>query len=87
MHSVSNLAGCYEALGRSSEALPLYEMALRARERTLGPEHPDTLFSVNNLAVCYVVYQALGRYSEALPLYERDLEASERTLGHSAQIH
>ena len=84
MHSVSNLAGCYEALGRSSEALPLYEMALRARERTLGPEHPDTLFSVNNLALCY---QALGRDSEALPLYERDLEASERTLGHSAQIH
>ena len=32
----------------------------------LGKEHPDTLISVNNLAV---LYQAQGRYGEAEPLY------------------
>jgi hypothetical protein len=32
-------------------AQPLYERALEARERVLGKEHPDTLASVNNLAV------------------------------------
>ena len=43
-----------------------------------GKEHPDTLTSVNNLAV---LYQAQGRYGEAEPLYKRALEASERVLG------
>ena len=68
----------YESQGRYGEAEPLYRRALEARERVLGPEHPDTLTSVNNLAA---LYQAQGRYGEAEPLYRRALEASERVLG------
>ena len=44
----------------------------------LGPEHPETLTSVNNLAE---LYRSQGRYGEAEPLYRRALEASERVLG------
>ena len=44
----------------------------------LGKEHPDTLVSVNNLAL---LYEAQGRYGEAEPLYRRALEAYERVLG------
>ncbi|APZ54423.1 Tetratricopeptide repeat-containing protein [Salipiger abyssi] len=44
----------------------------------MGPEHPDTLTSVNNLAV---LYRSTGRYGEAEPLYRRALEARERVLG------
>ncbi len=44
----------------------------------LGPEHPDTLTSVNNLAV---LLMSQGDYAGAAPLYRRALEARERVLG------
>ena len=44
----------------------------------LGPRHPDTLASLNNLAV---LYQAQGRYGEAEPLYREALQASREALG------
>ena len=47
-------------------------------ERILGKEHPDTLTSINNLAV---LYQYQDRYEEAEPLCIRVLEARERLLG------
>jgi hypothetical protein len=43
-------------------------MVLSMVERVLGPEHPDTLVSVNNLAE---LYRRQGRYTEAEPLYQR----------------
>ena len=55
-----------------------YQRALTARERVLGPDHPDTLISVNNLAF---LYESTGRYGEAEPLYQRALTARERVLG------
>ena len=51
---------------------------LEASERTLGPEHPSTLISVNNLAVLYSSKVALPKRSRCTL---RDLEARERTLG------
>ena len=44
----------------------------------LGPEHPDTLFSVNNLGF---LYHTQGRYSDAEQLFKRALVARERVLG------
>ena len=44
----------------------------------LGPEYPNTLDTVNNLAV---LYWQQGKYEEAEPLYQRALEARERVLG------
>ena len=52
--------------------------ALEACERTLGPDHPDTLISVSKLGT---LYRDQGRNDEAEPLYVRALEARERTLG------
>jgi hypothetical protein len=66
------------ALGDAAGALPLYRRALESCERVLGPEHPDTLGSLNNLAGCL---WALGDAAGALPLYRRALESSERVLG------
>src|SRR5215472_9427389 len=51
---------------------------LTARERVLGPDHPDTLTSRNNLANAY---QAAGRTDEAITLHEQNLTARERVLG------
>ena len=77
-YQLDNLAGLYQAQGRYGEAEPLFKRALEVNERVLGPEHPDTLTSVNNLAALYLVQ---GRYGEAEPLYKRVIEASERVLG------
>ena len=60
------------------EAISLHEQALAARERVLGPDHPDTLNSRHNLAIAY---QAAGRTEEAISLHEQTLAAHERVLG------
>ena len=54
------------------------EQVLAARERVLGPDHPSTLQSRNNLAVGYRV---AGRLDEAITLHEQVLAARERVLG------
>ncbi|MFN8083979.1 MAG: tetratricopeptide repeat protein [Dermatophilaceae bacterium] len=48
------------------------------REQVLGPDHPDTLASRNNLAGAY---QAAGDLGQAIPLYEATLTDIERVLG------
>ncbi|GAA4102765.1 tetratricopeptide repeat protein [Nonomuraea soli] len=62
-------------LGR---AIPLLEQTLADRERVLGPDHPHTLTSRNNLAYAYETAGDLGR---AIPLLEQTLAAFERVLG------
>ena len=42
------LAELLRQMGRYDEAEPLYLRDLEASERTLGPEHPDTLTTVAN---------------------------------------
>ena len=44
----------------------------------LGEEHPDTLLSMNNLAV---TYRSLGRWNEAVKVFEACLEIKKRVLG------
>ena len=65
-------------MGRHEQALPLYQRALAIREKALGPDHPDTATSLNNLAG---LYQAMGRHEQALPLYQRALAMMRKTLG------
>jgi tetratricopeptide (TPR) repeat protein len=61
-----------------AEALPLYEQTLALGKAKLGPEHPETLTSMNNLALAY---QTAGRLAEALPLYEQTLALHKAKLG------
>ena len=68
----------YRAQGRLAEAEPLWQRALAIRERALGPDHPDTAQSLNNLAV---LYRDQGRLAEAEPLWQRALAIWERALG------
>jgi hypothetical protein len=44
-----NLASAYQETGRAAEAIPPHERTLADCERVLGPDHPDTLASRNNL--------------------------------------
>src|SRR5262249_39310648 len=47
---LNNLAGLLQAQGDFMGARPLYERALAINEKVLGPEHPETATSLNNLA-------------------------------------
>jgi tetratricopeptide (TPR) repeat protein len=59
-------------------AEPLYRRALEIQEQILGPEHPDTATSLNNLAI---LLDAQGKLAAAEPLYRRTLEIQEKVLG------
>jgi len=65
-------------MGQYAQALPLYQRALAIREKALGPDHPSTGTSLNNLAG---LYRAMGQYAQALPLYQRALAIREKALG------
>lgn len=67
----------YQA-GRYQEALPLAQQALHIKERVLGPAHPDTIISLNNLAA---LYKGMGAYSKALPLHVRAFQISKNVHG------
>jgi RNA polymerase sigma factor (sigma-70 family) len=68
----------YADLGRHAEALKLHEETLRLRKTKLGPDHPDTLASMHNLANSYA---ELGRHAEALKLREETLRLQKAKLG------
>ncbi|MBL0926830.1 MAG: tetratricopeptide repeat protein [Phycisphaerales bacterium] len=72
--------------GRSSEwvnerierSRVINERMLEDRARVLGEDHPDTLASMNNLAI---VYNKLRRFDKCDELNRRGLETSIRVLG------
>jgi tRNA A-37 threonylcarbamoyl transferase component Bud32 len=65
-------------LGEESLAVEVVQKALATRKAKLGPDHPDTLTSMNNLAA---VYEASGQLAKAVLLYEETLEKQKATLG------
>ena len=64
-------------LGMPQLALTLTDSVTRAGD-TLGPVHPSTLTSRNNLATAY---QVAGRLDEAITLFEQNLKDFERIQG------
>ena len=62
----------------AAQAIAVGEPLLADHERVLGPDHPDTLASRNDLAEAY---RDAGRAAEAIPLHERTLADRERVLG------
>jgi tetratricopeptide (TPR) repeat protein len=67
----------YQA-GKFAEAIPLAQRFWELSEQALGPEHPDTAISLNNLAALYGV---TGQYAQAEPLHQRALRIKEKALG------
>ena len=76
--SGNNLATTYDAIGRTSDAIELFEHVLLLRKLVLGPENPDTLNTMSNLArAC----QTAGRRDDAIRLYEAVLKGRTKALG------
>jgi serine/threonine protein kinase len=74
------IGGAYNRLYQNGNglAVPHLERALKLRQDHLGPDHPDTLATMNILANAY---QCLDRHGEAIALMERRLEIGKATLG------
>ncbi len=66
------------ALGEYGPATALLEKARSARSARLGPTHPGTISSMNNLGE---VYRAAGRLDRAVPLLEETLALMRAELG------
>jgi serine/threonine protein kinase len=88
------LGRTYRDLGLDEKAVQAYERAVAVRREALGPEHPETMVSLTNLADLRRevdddnrmiglarAYLAAGRRDEAIPLLERTLKLREATLG------
>ena len=56
----------------------MHRQTLELREKVLGPEHPDTLTSMNNLAE---VLTDQGKYEAAEEMHRQVLELREKVLG------
>ena len=73
------LVGRYAASwGRTVLAVARFRQAAEYQETALGPDHPDTLTSRNNLAYGY---ESAGDLARAIPLYEQTVADRERVLG------
>jgi tetratricopeptide (TPR) repeat protein len=69
---------CLHSEGRYTEAEGLLKQAMETHKRMLGQEHPDTLSSMNNLAL---TYRKQGRWKEAEVQFTQVLETKKRVLG------
>src|ERR1039458_8575261 len=65
---------------RYPEAKKLVHEALDGRQRSLGPNHPATLASMNNLGL---LLRGEGRYAEAEKLFRQLLDTQRRAVGPS----
>ncbi|KAF8536533.1 hypothetical protein BDD12DRAFT_781369 [Trichophaea hybrida] len=63
--------------GKYEQAEQMNRRALEGREKVLGPDHPDTMTSVNNLAQ---VLQSQGKCEQAEQMNRRVLEGREKVL-------
>ena len=68
----------YTKHGRYDKALRYYKRALAGKEKCLGVDHPDTLATVNDMAL---VFQAQGQYDKALKYHERAFLGRPTRLG------
>jgi tetratricopeptide (TPR) repeat protein len=63
--------------GEYKEALSYYEKALKSRQQSLPPNHPDFAKSYNNIGL---VYSRMGEYSKALSSYEKTVEIDKKSV-------
>ncbi|KAF8252525.1 TPR-like protein [Wilcoxina mikolae CBS 423.85] len=73
-----HLAECLQSQGKYEQAGEMHRRALHGLEKTLGPEHPETLGSLSSMAD---LYKRQGRFTDAQQLYERASTGFMKILG------
>jgi tetratricopeptide (TPR) repeat protein len=74
----NTLGGSLLGLGEGELAIAMFEKSWSTRKDVLGPNHADTLTSMNNLALGY---QVAGKWDEAIALTEKTLQRMRSALG------
>jgi tetratricopeptide (TPR) repeat protein len=77
------LGNSYRELGYPEKAIGLLTLARDTLEAAAGPDHPDTLATLNHLALAYL---AAGRTAEAVALHERVRDACVRVFGEADPV-
>src|SRR5262249_20655600 len=72
------LGNSLRGLGYTEKATALFTKARATFSARLGPDHPDTLATMNDLAGAY---RDVSMYDRALPLFEDTLALSKAKLG------
>ncbi|KAL4751018.1 hypothetical protein BDW72DRAFT_193288 [Aspergillus terricola var. indicus] len=75
---IENVGACLNTDGRYNKAEELLVQVMETRKQVLGPEHPDTLTSMANLAS---TYWNQGRWKEAEELLVQVTETRKGVLG------
>jgi Tetratricopeptide repeat len=70
------LADLYRSEHKIQEATVLYQESETLREKQYGPDKPQVVKSLNDLATCYSLQ---GRYDQAEPLYKRVMGILQRS--------
>jgi hypothetical protein len=65
---LQTIGDAYRGIGLYGPAIAHLERARDLRQQELGPDHPDTLLTLNNLATAY---HMTGKLAEAIDLYAR----------------
>ncbi len=76
--SLATKANELRGMGQYGAAAEIWEQISGKLEKALGPDHPDTATSLNNLAS---LYGDQGLYTKAEPLVIRALAITEKALG------
>ena len=77
--SIRNTLGVsYWYLGDQEKALKQQERAVALRRQELGPEHPETVGAMNDLAI---VLDRMGKFAEEQKILEVVVAVKRRTLG------
>ena len=74
---MNELAVCYQDAGQLEHCARCTRTCSRRTSR-LGPDHPDTLFSMHQLALAY---KAARKYDRAIELLQKTLAARRTILG------
>ncbi len=72
------VGSCSQIKGQYAEAEAMFRQTLQLQETVLGKEHPDTLGSMNNLALSL---RNQGKYIEAEAIHRQTLQLQETVLG------
>ena len=75
---LETVGSAYEGAGEPGRAIEFLQRSLALCKAKLGVDHPDTLMSMNNLAVAY---DHAGKLELAVPLHEETLKLRKAKLG------
>ncbi|KAL4918996.1 putative kinesin light chain [Aspergillus aurantiobrunneus] len=78
LNFIQNVGTCLDSDGRYNEAERLLVQVMETRAQELGPGHPDTLISMNNLAY---TWKGLGKIQDAVALMEDCAQLCNKVLG------